>query len=130
VRATVSNLALVKASASPVITWAWTVGGLAVDTAWRSDRLVLRRPAGAGRIDVGLCLHNGGTPACRTIQVTTQGGILGIRDPRAAGLPERARMRADFRDASGRLRKAAQAREARAFPARSPDAARRSGHAR
>lgn len=125
VRAVVQNLAQVKASASPDIAWAWTVGGLPVDTAWRTDRLVLRAPGGSGRIDVGLCLDNGGAQVCRSVQVTSQGGALGIR---VSPLPERARVRADFRDASGRLRKAAERRPfegAGAYPAKRLGAAGR-----
>jgi hypothetical protein len=69
-KATVENLAAIEGSSQPTLTYAWTLGGLEVDTAWRSEGLLLKSAAGNGILTVGLCLHNNGPTLCRETAVT------------------------------------------------------------
>lgn len=85
VTATVTNMAAVKASRDSIITWAWSLTGLAADTAWRNGALVLRNPAGNGKGQVTLCLSNNATPVCRSTDVTVQNPTGILRLPAAQG---------------------------------------------
>lgn len=100
VTATVTNLAAIKTSRDSVLTWAWTVTDLAVDTAWRSSALVLSGAEGMGEGMVTLCLANGGQPTCKSTEVT----IYPPTSIRARPAPEPVRQGANHRSADGRWR--------------------------
>jgi hypothetical protein len=98
-RPVISNLAEIKACREPNLAWTWSTTGLAADTAWRKDGLLLKKAPAEGNLKVTLCLHNNGTPVCRTANVTVSATVsLGTANPSA---PAEARRKA--RDARGRL---------------------------
>lgn len=121
VKPTVSNLAAIKASAEPTLNYEWTLTGTA-DTAWRSDRLVLR--AGQeGTLGVGLCLHNNGPRVCHTATITV-GPPTGIDADGALSGEAGAQRPEGRRDARGRALERGSAkhpvRSRPAYPARAP----------
>ncbi len=78
VRPVISNAAAIQASREPTLRYAWTLGGVTVDSVSGADNLVLSNPAQSGTLTVGLCLDNRGTPACKqtTISVSVPVGLL------------------------------------------------------
>ncbi|MDB5105468.1 MAG: hypothetical protein JWP91_3157 [Fibrobacteres bacterium] len=108
-RPAIANLSAIKASASPVIHWAWTLSGVAADTAWLADGLNLKTAAAEGPLQIGLCLDNSGARVCKSASITvsrTAGSTSSLIDRTAASAKRPGDPRADreWRDASGRLR--------------------------
>jgi hypothetical protein len=105
----ISNLAAIKASRDTALHWAWTLTGVAADTAWLKDGLTLKSAMADGKVEIALCLDNSGPLVCRSATVTvsrTVGGASSILDRSAAILPGHAGRKSmrEWRDASGRLR--------------------------
>ena len=73
-RPTINNIPAIIVTRDSVINWAWTLTGPAADTLWLKDGLLLKSAA-AGKLQVKLCLDNGGAPICKTSTVTVTGGL-------------------------------------------------------
>jgi hypothetical protein len=65
----ITNIVDVRASGEPVLHYAWELSGLNADTIWRSGALMLKSSLEQGSLKVGLCIDNGGTPACKSTNV-------------------------------------------------------------
>lgn len=100
-RPVILNLAALKAGPDTVTRYAWTLSGPQVDTALFNEALVLKRGSDSGILAVGLCLDNGGAPACRSLEISVDPGTgVGLADARKqAGREKR---RPVFRNALGR----------------------------
>jgi hypothetical protein len=97
----ITNLSAIKASREPDLFYAWTASGIPVDTAWRKDGLLLKPVAEDGIVEIGLCLHNNGTPVCRTATLTVNHSISLAHRP---GAPAASAAKAAPKlDARGRL---------------------------
>lgn len=66
IRPSISNWGSVKASRAPDFRYAWTLEGVAVDTAWKNGGLLLEKSDASGELTLGLCLDNGGAASCKT----------------------------------------------------------------
>ena len=89
----IANLAAIKASRDSIIHFAWTLSGIAVDTLWGKESLMLRKPAAGGELDIRLCMENGGAVACDSTVVTVALPV-GLR--RALRLPMSSRIGKEF----------------------------------
>ncbi len=65
----ITNLSAIKASRDSVLTWTWTTTDLPTDTSWLANGLLLKS-ASSGKLDIGLCLNNGGKATCKTASLT------------------------------------------------------------
>lgn len=73
----ITNLAAIKASTYPEISYSWSLQLMKVDTAVLESAILLESSEAEGILALKLCLDNQGEPACR---------ILGIRINRALGV--------------------------------------------
>jgi hypothetical protein len=87
-RPEISNAAALAASSHPDLNAAWKVEGDGVDTAWRSDGLLLQS-ASEGNFSVTLCLDNDGPPVCAKTAVAVD-ATVGLDFPRPVSLRQRA----------------------------------------
>lgn len=65
----VTNLSAIKASRDSVLTWMWKTSGVPTDTGWLANGLLLKS-ASSGKLDIELCLDNGGKATCKTTSLT------------------------------------------------------------
>ena len=111
----ISNLVDIKASREPNVEYTWTTVGMAADTAWRKDGLMLKSAPIDGSLKIGLCLSNNGPSVCRTATVTVNHsvGLAYRKDSGTKAVPARGK-----RDAQGRYwTKTPRLRSLPAFPA-------------
>lgn len=104
IRPAIANLSALKSSRDSILYYAWTHDGASADTAWLEDGLLLRKSA-YRKIQVSLCLHNGGAPACDSTVVTVDSVPTAIRlGPTPKAGPETAEVRSgrEGRDARGK----------------------------
>lgn len=98
IRPNVSNIADIRASRDSVLNFSWTLEGMDLDTAWREGALLLLKAPASGRLNVGLCMDNGGLASCQELPVTVDLGTGILRRAAAKdGISSRR-----FRDAAGR----------------------------
>ncbi len=83
-RPVISNLAAIKASRDSVLHWSWSFSGVQVDTGALADGVMLQSAPTEGALHIGLCLDNGGTPACRNADITVTGFATSTRGPKPA----------------------------------------------
>ncbi|MDB5105467.1 MAG: hypothetical protein JWP91_3156 [Fibrobacteres bacterium] len=77
-RPAISNLAAIKASRDSALHWTWSFAGPAVDTSWLEDGMTLKSAEGAGALQIGLCLDNGGPIVCRNAALTITGSAASM----------------------------------------------------
>lgn len=84
-KATVENRAAIEGSSQPILTYAWTLGGMEADTSWRSEGLLLKSADENGILTVGLCIHNNGPILCKETEVTVTALPLSIAGKKGTG---------------------------------------------
>lgn len=98
-----ANLAELRDSGMPDVHLSWTLTGLAIDTVWRPDGILLLPSPDQGKVEVALCVDNGGARTCQATAVTV--GIatgLARRRPATVEGPMRSGYGADGRHRSAR----------------------------
>lgn len=107
-RPSIANMAQMTAAGNAALHWTWTLKGMEADTAWLRDGLLLKKALAEGRLEVGLCLDNSGSPVCKSATVTVSnaaGGASSILRAETQASRFRAPMHS-WHDANGRLSRA------------------------
>jgi hypothetical protein len=82
----ITNLAAIKASPYPAMTWVWTIPVLYADTASFEGGMLLKSGYD-GDLQLNLCLDNGGTQNCQTVSIIVSIPVsLALKPHRISGL--------------------------------------------